>query len=292
MTITLKDATASQKVFEFLKPADYLRAVYLYIKKYSSRYSYRKFADELGYGPSNYMHLICTGQRKLTLKAAKDLSSTLQLRGDEKRYFELLVSHECTTSPNKKEELFSELIEMKHKTLPPDLERDMMEYLSEWYYPVVRELANFEEFKADPEWISAKVSPSISIKQASEALELLIRIGFLVRSENSNKITPKDLHITTGSLVRSMSVTRYHQVMIELARTALTTVKSQARDFQAITLPVSEKLMHEIKADITVFWQAMLEKSEQCSEVDRIYQLNIQLFPVSSQLTSSSEAKK
>ncbi|MEI8027626.1 MAG: TIGR02147 family protein [Pseudomonadota bacterium] len=292
MSITLKDAAASQKVFEFLRPSDYLRAVYLHIKKHSSRYSYRKFADELGYGPSNYMHLICTGQRKLTLKAAKDLSSTLQLRGDERRYFELLVSHECTTSPNKKEDLFSELIEIKHKTLPSVIERDMLEYLSEWYYPVVRELANYEEFRADPEWIAEKVIPPITIKQATEALELLIRIGFLVRSDSSERLTPKDIHITTGSLVRSMSVTRYHQVMIELARTALTTVKSQARDFQAITLPVSEKLMHEIKSDITVFWQAMLEKSEQCSEVDRIYQLNIQLFPVSSPLTPSSEGEK
>ena len=288
MSTTLKDAAASQKVYEFLRPSDYLRALYLYIKKQSPRYSYRKFADELGYGPSNYMHLICTGQRKLTIKAAKDLSSTLSLRGDERRYFELLVSHECSSSPNKKEELFSELIDLKHKTLPSVVERDMLEYLSEWYYPVVRELANYEDFRPDPIWIAGKVIPPISAKQASEALDLLIRIGFLVPSEDSSNVVPKDVHITTGSLVRSMSVTRYHQVMIELARTALTTVKSQSRDFQAITLPVSEKLMHEIKSEITVFWQRMLEKSEQCSEIDRIYQLNIQLFPVSSELTSKS----
>lgn len=292
MTVALKDAAASQKVYEFLRPADYLKAVYLYIKKHSPRYSYRKFADELGYGPSNYMHLICTGQRKLTLKAAKELSTALSLRGDDRRYFELLVSHESTTSPNKKEELFSELIDIKHKTLPSVVERDMLEYLSEWYYPVVRELANYKEFKADPEWIAGKVIPPISIKQASEALELLLRIGFLVQLENSDKLVPKDVHVTTGSLVRSMSVTRYHQVMIELARTALTLVKSQARDFQAITLPVSEVLLHEMKTDITDFWQKLLEKSERCSEVDRIYQLNIQLFPVSSPLTSSSEKPK
>jgi uncharacterized protein (TIGR02147 family) len=292
MTVALKDAAASQKVYEFLRPSDYLKAVYLYIKKHSPRYSYRKFAEELGYGPSNYMHLICTGQRKLTLKAAKELSTALSLRGDDRRYFELLVTHECTTSPNKKEELFSELIDIKHKTLPSVVERDMLEYLSEWYYPVVRELANYPEFKADPEWIAGKVIPPISMKQASEALELLLRIGFLVPLENSDKLVPKDVHITTGSLVRSMSVTRYHQVMIELARTALTSVKSQARDFQAITLPVSETLLHEMKTDITVFWQKLLEKSESCPEVDRIYQLNIQLFPVSSPLTSSSEKPK
>jgi uncharacterized protein (TIGR02147 family) len=292
MTVALKDAAASQKVYEFLRPSDYLKAVYLYIKKHSPRYSYRKFADELGYGPSNYMHLICTGQRKLTLKAAKELSTALSLRGDDRRYFELLVTHECTTSPNRKEEIFSELIDIKHKTLPSVVERDMLEYLSEWYYPVVRELANYSEFKADPEWIAGKVIPPISMKQASEALDLLLRIGFLVPVENSNKLVPKDVHITTGSLVRSMSVTRYHQVMIELARTALTSVKSQARDFQAITLPVSETLLHEMKTDITVFWQKLLEKSESCPEVDRIYQLNIQLFPVSSPLTSSSEKPK
>lgn len=289
MSMTLKEAAASQKVYDFLRPSDYLRAVYLFIKKHSSRYSYRKFAEELGYGPSNYMHLICTGQRKLTLKAAKDLSSNLHLRGDEKRYFELLVCHESTTSPNQKEEFFSEIIELKHKSLPSVVERDMLEYLSEWFYPVVRELANYADFRADPEWIAARVIPAITVKQASEALDLLLRIGFLVREENSDKVIPKDIHITTGSLVRSMSVTRYHQVMIELARSALTTVKSQARDFQAITIPVSEKLMHEIKSDITMFWQSMLEKSQQCSEVDRIYQLNIQLFPVSSPLKSKSE---
>jgi uncharacterized protein (TIGR02147 family) len=280
-TLSPSEAAADTKPMEFLKASDYLKAIYDKVKESHHSYSYRQFADELGYGPTNYLHLICTGGRKLTPKAARTLADELKLRGEPRRYFELMVTYECARNANSREEAFAQLIEMKHNSLPPTLDRDMLEYLSEWYNPVIREMATLPEFEANATWIAERVFPKITVEQATTSLELLQRLGFLVKSESSGKLVSRDVHIKTGSVVRSMSVRRYHQIMLELARNALTGVKASERDFQAITIPVSDALVQEIKGEIDRFWKLLMEKSANCTDANRIYQLNIQLFPVS-----------
>jgi uncharacterized protein (TIGR02147 family) len=68
--------------------------------------------------------------------------------------------------------------------------------------------------------------------------------------------------------------------MMELARNALMEVEPQKRDFQALTFAVSHELLEDIKSETEQFWKMVLAKSESCSEASTIYQLNIQLFPV------------
>lgn len=273
---------------DFKNSADYLKAVYMDVKKKVGGFSYRSFAEALGYGPTNYLHLVCTGKRKITLKASSELAIRLALKGNQKKYFELLVARECSHSTHEKEVIFEKLIELKHKSLPQNLERDMMEYLSEWYYPVVRELATLAEFQPDPDWISLRVYPRITHEQAVASLLLLRRIGFLVDDQETGRCLPRNVHITTGSLVQSLSATRYHQIMMELARNALLEVPPQKRDFQALTFAVSSDLLEDIKSDTEQFWKMILAKSESCAEATSIYQLNIQLFPV----TTKDEGSK
>jgi len=265
---------------DFNSPADYLKAVYMDVKKKIDGFSYRLFADALGYGQTNYLHLICTGKRKITLKAAAELVAQLSLKGNQRKYFELMVARDCSHSTHDREMIFEKLIEFKHKSLPQNLERDMMEYLSEWYFPVVRELATLPDFQADPDWIASRLYPKITRDQAEASLLLLRRIGFLVDDQESGKCTPRNVHITTGSLVQSLSATRYHQLMMELARNALMEVEPKKRDFQALTFAVSNELLEDIKSETEQFWKMILAKSESCSEATTIYQLNIQLFPV------------
>ncbi len=266
---------------DYLSSSAYLSAIYLDAKAKNFGFTYRNYAEALGYGITNYMHLICTAKRKLTVKAAKDLVQALSLKGNQRKYFELLVAHECSKTADEKEKIFEKIIEIKQKSLPQNLERDMMEYLSEWYFPVVRELAWLPNFTPDPEWISTTICPKISPDEAADALKLLYRLGFLIIDEETGRTRPKNAHVTTGSLVQSLSATRYHQVMMELARNAIHAVSAPERDFQALTIPVSEELLGELKADTEAFWRMALTKSECCSEPDRVYQLNIQLFPVS-----------
>ncbi len=286
--LTPSQAASREVATEHIKAGDFLRAVYLRVKESRKNYSYRKFAEDLGYKTTNYLHLVCTGKRKLTIKAMSHIANQLDLRGDTQKYLELLVEHERTRSGAERSRIFENLVRMRKQSLPQALDRDMLEYLSVWYNPVIREMASLPSFRDDPHWIAQTIFPRITHEEARQALELLKRLGMLVESPETGQLVPQNTHIKTGSSVRSMAVLRYHQVSLEIARNALITTKAQERDFQAITIPISEGLVEEFKMEITQFWQRLMQKSENCATPDRVYQLNIQLFP----LTQYNEEEK
>src|SRR4029079_18060633 len=78
-------------VTRFLDYREYLQAVYLALKQELGTYSYLNFADDLGFSKTNVIHLIIKGKRPLTGKAADRITSTFDMRSNERKYFEQLV---------------------------------------------------------------------------------------------------------------------------------------------------------------------------------------------------------
>ena len=70
--------------------------------------------------------------------------------------------------------------------------------------------------------------------------------------------------------------------MIERASDSLETVLSEERDVSAITLGVPESRLPELKERVARFHQELLASIGASTDpCDRVYQLNIQLFPLS-----------
>jgi uncharacterized protein (TIGR02147 family) len=160
------------------------------------------------------------------------------------------------------------------------LEGPLFEYLTHWFYPAVRELAACADFREDPKWIAARILPPISPDDVRRALATLEQLGLLVRDPRG-RLVRGDPSLTTGHEVRSVVIPAYHRQMIERAGHSVDAVPPEERDISALTVCVRVSSLADLKDRIHRFREEMLERCDTETDAERVYQLCIQLFPLS-----------
>lgn len=279
-TATWTKAIETVRPSAFLDYRVFLESLYAHLKQArGGDYSYQRFAEDLGFKATTVMHQIVRGYRPLTVKAAAKVVKAMDLRGTERKYFMALVEFGNAKQSAAREELFEKLVALKAETLPDETDKDTLEYFSEWYHPVIRELVGTKGFEPDPAWIAGRIGPKIRAEQAKESLELLARLGLIKWDDEKKTFVQTQSRVSTGHRVKGMALARYHQKMIDHAREALTRVSSKRRDISALTLAVDEATAEKLRGMIHAFQLQLLDTAEKAGSGDQVFQVNIQLFP-------------
>lgn len=266
-------------IFKYTNYRLYLKASYEYLKENHRAFSYRYFSQKCGYKSPNYLKMVIDNQRNLSEKSIETFAHFFKLGKKETQYFRLLVSFNQAKTSEIKHELAQEILKFSaFKRLHP-LSQDHFEYYSKWYYVAVRELLATKKIKLDAKTISELIRPKISKKQADEALEVLLRLNLIKRSQN--RYVQTDELITTGDEVSSSAIAAYHKNMLNLASESIDTVNRELRDISAVTIAVSDENIKELKTLIQHFRKSVLELSEQDQNKQNVYQVGIQMFPLS-----------
>lgn len=275
----LNSVRAEVRAQSFIDYKPYLEAVYRGLKSKILKYTYIEFASDLGFSRTNVIHRIIKGKRPLTSKAAERIAKALELLPVERDYFLSLVTYHYTRDSSKRTESFKRMLEIKNRTVHSQLAKSQLAYFNEWYNPVIRELLELPNFKSDPEWIASKIRPKIRREQAERSLELLLQLGLIVKdSKGRLKLTAES--VSTGDEVRSIALTRYHQVMIGLGIDSLVNVEAKQRDISSITVAISPEMVTEFKSELQMFRKKLLALAEKSKNKELIYQVNFQLFPL------------
>src|SRR5689334_872579 len=114
---TIQQYAQNVLITDFLNYRDYLSALYAKIHEANKSYSYLKFSEDLGFSHTNVSWLIVTGRRSLSPAACDKVLKAIGLKGDSRRYFQVLVNYNNARIPNKREELFQRLMQLKSRTL-------------------------------------------------------------------------------------------------------------------------------------------------------------------------------
>jgi uncharacterized protein (TIGR02147 family) len=239
-----------------------------------------QFADDLGFSKTNVMHLVIGGKRRLTVKSGTRIAKSLGLEDADRRYFELLVRYGLVADDRERNDLFLDLQTLKAKTQRSALAASQMELFTAWHHPVIHEMMMLPGFSPDPRWIAAKLSPSIDPEAAKASLDLMTSLGLVAVDDTSGAYALAVPHITTGDEVASSTVAKFHQQMMDLGMAAVASVDDAERDVGSVTIAVSAAMAAKIKAEVQEFRTRMLAVCEASPDVERVYQLNIQLFPV------------
>jgi uncharacterized protein (TIGR02147 family) len=267
------------KATEFDCEIEYLKSIYLARKKVSRPYSYRHFSEELGFGHTNYMHLILTDRRPLTLKAAEKIADAIELKGRQRKFFLLLVEYKQVRDAGIREKVYAKLVETKKSEMVPGLQKGYLEYFSSWENSVLLELVSQNKGKVDLAELHARLWPSITLNRLEKSIEMLISIGFLERTKEQGHYVVATKYIATARNVRSLALVRYHHNMIELARESLLAVHGSRRDISSVTLSAKEEDLEKIKVEIENFRNHILKTYDNSEVANQVYQLNLQLFP-------------
>lgn len=153
-------------------------------------------------------------------------------------------------------------------------------YHSLWFLPAIRELAARRDFVAGPAWIAGQLLPPIAPAEAANALEILERLGLLVRTEDGRLVQGQAL-LTTGAESRHIHLRAYHRVMLERAAASLDLVSAAERDISSLTVCLGPRGLARFKERIARFRRELLELSALEDDPEQVVQLNFQLFPLS-----------
>ncbi|MBK6513816.1 MAG: TIGR02147 family protein [Polyangiaceae bacterium] len=277
-------------VYEYLDYRAFLRDHYAAKKAGDTKFSFRFFARRAGFTSSNFLKLVMDGDRNLGPTTVERVANAMKLDASEVEFFSLLVQMNQAQTVADRNRAFERVAANRRFRAAKKLDGPLFEYLTRWYYPVIRELAGRDDFVEDAAWIAAEVYPPIEVKEARAALKTLEKLGLLVRE--GDRLVRGDASVTTGHEVRHVVVPAYHLQMIERAAKAVERVAVEERDVSSLTVCIREATLAELKAKIRRFREEMLDRCDSDGEPERVYQLCIQLFPMSKKREPAGPSKK
>lgn len=266
-------------LFQYTNYRLFLKASYEYMKENNRAFSYRFFSQQAGFKSPNYLKLVIDGTRNLSADSLEKFIDFFKFKEKEAEYFRLLVAFNQEKNSEQKNKLAQEILRLStFKRLHP-LTQDHFEYFSKWYYVAIRELLATKHLKLDSKSISKLLFPQVSEKEVDHALDVLERLQLIKRYQN-RYIQTEEL-VTTGDEVSSSAVVTYHRNMLSLAGESIDTIDRELRDISAVTVGLSQDNIRELKTLIQKFRKNVMELSEQDKEKEAVYQVGIQMFPLS-----------
>lgn len=266
-------------IFEHTDYRQYLRDFLAEKKSQDAKWTHRMVCTSLGLRTSNFILLVIQGKRNLTIDLAGRISDLFDHSVLEREYFENLVLFAQSKSALEKDYYWKSmlLVRTRHQTKP--LDESQYEYYSHWYNPVLLELVAMPGKVWDTRSLAKALRPRISAIQVRRSLELLERLGMLRKEgESYVKSTPS---VGTPPAVQSIAVFNYQRDLIDIARQSLEKDPATIRNFTTVTLEINAAEYELMVNMLTQFRRQALGICTSTGPADRVYQLNLQLFPVS-----------
>jgi uncharacterized protein (TIGR02147 family) len=266
-------------IFRYTDYRAYLTACFGERKKSDPKFSHRYLSRRLGLAAPNFIMLVMQGKRSISRSLAFRISREFRHTAREAEYFENMVGFAQAKAVDEKDRSFTRMAALRKTTNVEKIDEDQYKYYSNWYNLVVRELVTSPEFKGDYNWLARNVRPAITPSQAKRSIELLLKLG-LIKKKN-NGFVHSSAMISTGPEVTSLAVANFHKNMAEKAAEAVNAVRKEDRDMTACTVSISRKGFDGIKEAVAECRKKVLSIAEADEPVDRVYQVNFQVFPVS-----------
>ena len=270
---------AALRIYDYLSYRDYLRELYEQLKGSAIGYSYSQFAEDLGFSRSNSIWLVITGSRKLTESSASKIEKSLRFQGKELRYFKMLCKFNNAKRPDQREKYLARLIEIRGAGKESITDLNALEYFSEWYHPIIREMVNMDEFQHDPEWIASKLCIKVPLQKIARSLELLKELKLIRFDSKRNRYIQSGGHVRSDRVIEKFAAIKFHETMCDMAKESITQIEVERRDLNSITLCLSEESAMKLSEKFADYCDEIVQYEEQTQVRTQIFQVNLQLFP-------------
>lgn len=267
-------------IYNYLDYRKYLADALAERKAHNRHFSYRFIAQHLSLSSPGFFNWVISGKRKLPEALVPKLAILFKLDDRECAFLSLLARYNHATDLAEREELFGKLSTHVKKQQKHALQPGQYQLFSKWYYLAIRELLRVFSFTDDIHALACMLHPKIKNSEAREAISVLEKIGLIAR-DPEGFFRPVETLLTTGEVWESDLINNLQVQMADLGRKAVVSIPKKERDISNVTVCLSESTMRCIAADLKALRQKVLALSENDIEADRVYQCNLQLFPVS-----------
>ncbi len=245
--------------------------------------SNRWFAMKMGINSTSWLTSVLKGVKGLSKATANRLSQLLKHSPIETRYFETMVFFNQARTIEERNRYYKELNALQKLKDVRTVRPNQYDLYSTWYHSAVRSLIGMHLFGADAkdfERLASLVSPPITASQARKSVKLLEQLD-LIRLNGQGFFELTSSAITTGENIRSLSVANFQQETMRLAQEALDRYPREERYIGTVTVGASAVAFEQIRKVLMDANEKIAEIANADADADRVYQVNVQAFPLS-----------
>jgi uncharacterized protein (TIGR02147 family) len=281
-------------VFEYTNYRKYLKRYYETKKKKHIGFSYTTFAEKAGFKNKGFFYQVIQGQKNLSKKSILKISHAIGHTSTESEYFENLVFYNQGSDREERNHYLHNLLQIKSRVAKTAralrTRRDQYEYYTHWYHSAVRAWIDLHPFKDDYALLARSLYPAITAFQAKKSVQLLERLQ-LVKQDDNGYYYLTEKHITTGNEIIDSAALNFHYDCTKLAAAAINKLPKTERNVTGMTLGISQQAYEKVCEAAREFRSTVVDIVEGDTVPERVYQLNIHLFPMSVRNNQKSKAK-
>ncbi len=266
-------------IFAYSDYRIFLSDYYAFKKATEKGFSHRVFLSRCGMKGPNYLKNIIDRKVNLSKPGIEKFIAAMGLLGKEADYFRSLVLYNQAVKWDDKQLEFEKLSAFADISPVFKLQKEKFAYLTNWHAVAIREFIHANKWNGDYVELAQAIYPKITPRQAQEAVEQLLALG-IIRKTDSNHFELTHLQVSTGASTDSLVAVRYHESMSQLAAQAITKFTRPERYFRGITASMSKESYDTLRLEIDQFAKRIHEIIESDRGTRRVYQINLQAFPL------------
>ncbi len=254
-------------------------------KNHLTPYTTATFAAASGIKSPQYLKLIIEGERNLSEKSISQFSKALGLKKEETLDFRLLVLSNQETDPSKRSMLLKELmdyrvaIKLKNGQISPQ----MFDSVPDWVAWVLYEVTQLKDVSFDVKFLQKLLRSKASAHQIQKSLNALVTSGLLVNTPDQSGYSKGRLLTEQSDQIPVELVRHLQAELMFLALDSLYQDSPSDREFGSATMALTQSEFEEVRFKLRQLRKSLQKdnSSKRTHELgERVYQLNMQLYPV------------
>jgi uncharacterized protein (TIGR02147 family) len=273
-------------IYEYIDYRKFLLDVIAEKKLASPGFSCRQLAARLGISAATLVRIL-SGKRNVSKKLLPKFIDYFKLRERAAEYFSLLVEFAHVKGAEEKNAAYQKILDFRSERIK-SLQPRQYSLFEKNFLIALREIIDIKGAVGDFQTLAKSLRPEIPAREAEKGVRALFESKMIVQEEDA-RVHASDKLLTTGEKWKGVAIRGYQRDMIRLAEGALMNYPKEERDISTLTLGVSEDDILKIKEILRRARQEILAIAENANRREYVYQLNLQLFPLSVNLTEGEK---
>lgn len=281
-----KPATNAPNLNDYLNYRDYLKDFYEYKRRSHDGlrpYSYSVFSAAADIRSPNYLKLIIEGKRNLSEDMIGKFTRALQLDKSGALEFRLLVRYGQETDPLSRNQILRDLADLRvdQKIRSGELDRDKWERVPNWVSWVLYTMADQQGVEFNLDTLKRLLRGKAGEEELRVAFQKLLQTGQLQKSESGE--VRKGEAVAANEEVPVALVRKLQAELNYLGMESLFEDSPVVREFGALTVALTAEEFEKYRFELRQLRKRIHKEvavARQNQKGERVYQLNLQLFPV------------
>ncbi len=283
-------SNSAPRVSDYMDYRQYLAGFFQYKRSQTASsvrpYNYAAFSAGANIKSPNYLKMIIEGRRNLSEEMVLKFAKALGMNKEATEDFDLLVSYGQATDPAVRNMFLKKLSEhrVQVKLKSGELDKKTWDKIPSWAAWVIYAMVDQEGITYDTKTLRELLRGKASEDEIEQALQSLFKSGELVRDPEGQGVKKAHTLINAAEDVPVALVRKLQSQLMYLGLESLYQDAATEREFGTLTMCLTRQEFEEIKFKLRQMRKQINKDNSiarASSKGEKVYQLNIQLFPVS-----------